>query len=198
MNNSNSIILTQGYKPIVIVFIIAMIIKLFFSSFLGNIGLLATLFTIYVYRDPNIYIFTNSNNILSPIDGVITAIDYQDGKKNIYCKINICDTHVVRAPQDGELKIEKYQHGLNLSPNSYKGGLLNEQITFKFDSIKLKLISGMCNPKIQYLKKIKVDQGENFALFFDGMAVIAVDKDKEIFVKIGDKLKSGQTMICKK
>ena len=195
---NNGIILAQGYKHIIIAFIIAMIIKLLISSFLGNIALIVTLFIVFAYRNPNRYIHENSYNILSPIDAVVTAIDYQDGKKNIYCKVNFCNTHIVRAPQDGEINVEKYQHGLNLNPNSYKSSLLNEQIIFKFDSLKLKLISGICNPKIQYLKKIKVTQGENFALFFDGIAIISVDENKEIFVKIGDKIKSGQTMICKK
>ncbi|MEA2019813.1 MAG: hypothetical protein U9N59_15385 [Campylobacterota bacterium] len=197
MINTN-IILKQGYKPLILLLVLAVILELFISSFFSNIVLILFLFTLSIYRNPYRHIFENSKSLLSPIDGKIIAIDYTNGKQKIYCKVNLCNNHILRAPQNGDIKIKKYQHGLNLNPNSYKANILNEQIVIKFDNLKLKLISGICNRKIEYVDKEYAKQGENIGLFLDGIAVMTVKKEYLLMVKIGDKLIAGQTIIFKK
>lgn len=192
------IILKEGYKPLALLLIIAIILELFISDFLSNIVLIVFLFTLFIYRNPYRHIFENSNSILSPIDGQIIAIDYDNVEQKIYCKVNLCNNHILRAPQNGDIKIKKYQYGLNLNPNSYKANILNEQIVIKFDNLKLKLISGICNTKIEYIEKENLKQGENIGLFLDGIAVMTVKNEDLLMVKIGDNLTAGQTIIFKK
>jgi phosphatidylserine decarboxylase len=193
----SNIISKQAHMPIVVLLILFVILKLFISSFLANIILFAAFFIAFIYRDPSRHIFENSNSILSPIDAKVIAIDYVNGKQKIYCKINFCNTHVVRAPQNGEMKIKKQQHGLNLDPNSYKAKKLNEQVTIKFNHLKLKLISGICNPKINIIEDRYVNQGDKIGLFLEGMAILSVKNDYTLSIKIGDKLISGQTILFK-
>ncbi|MEA3497438.1 MAG: hypothetical protein U9R16_00130 [Campylobacterota bacterium] len=196
--NSNEVILAQGYKYIVSTLIVAIILSLLDFNILGTILFILTAFIAFTYRNPHRQVFANSNNVLSPIDGTVTAIDLKNGKQIIYCKVTPCDTAVVRAPIDSSLKIESYQNGLNLNPNSYKANLLNEQITFIFDNIKLKLISGLCNPKIKHTDSKNIKQGDSIALFIDGLAIITIQENQNLLVKIGDKLKSAQTIIYSK
>ena len=193
--NNNSIILNSGYKYIAITFVIAIILTTLDLDTLGAIAFIITLVIGFAYSNPNRDILKDEDSILSPIDGVVTAIDKVGGKQKIYCKINLCDTPTVRAPIDSTLKIKKYQNGLNLNPNSYKASILNEQITFKFKDLKLKLISGLCSPKIEFSKKHKVKQGEGIAVFIDGIAIITIKETKKLSINIGDKLKAGQTKI---
>ena len=152
----------------------------------------------FIYRNPSRHIFENSKSILSPIDGKIIAIDCVDGKQKIYCKVNLCNNHILRAPQSGNFKIKKYHHGLNLNPNSYKANILNEQITIKFKNLKLKLISGICNQTIEYSEKTEAMQGENIGLFLDGIAIMTVKENFSLMIDIGDKVTAGQTIIFKK
>lgn len=193
----NNFILKEGYKYIAITFILALVVKLLICNFLGNLGLLLTIFMLFMYRNPMRDIFTTEHSILAPIDGTIKAIDYKNGKQIIYCDVNLCDTHILRAPLSGKIKVKSYINGLNLSSNSYKAKQLNEQAIIKFHNLKIKLLSGVCNSKILLDDKSEIKQGERFGLFFMGSVIIEPKKEIELSVKIGDKIKAGQTLIGK-
>ncbi len=195
--NNNKMILSQGYKYILCASSIAILFFILGCTILSNIFFLITLFIAFAFRNPNRDIYTNSQSILSPIDGTVIAIDNTNGKKKIYCKVTPCDVCTVRSPLDSNMKIKNYQHGLHLNPNSYKALLLNEQITFKFHHIKLQLISGICNTKIELTKKenCMISQGEPIAIFVEGLAIITIKENDTFELNIGDKLKAGQTKI---
>ncbi|MGB5866523.1 MAG: phosphatidylserine decarboxylase [Arcobacteraceae bacterium] len=194
----NSLILKEGYKNIAIVFAIAIFLELFISDCLGSIGLLIGFFMLYIYRDSNRHVFTNTQSVLAPIDSTVTAIDKVNGKYKIYCKVGLLNNHILRAPIDASMKIKKYKHGLNLNPNSYKASLYNEQIVLKFDDIKVKLISGLCNSKIKRMYETNVSQGDKLTVFLDGMVIITVQDTNELSIKVGDKLTAGQSILFKK
>ena len=195
---NNGFILNQGYKYIITFFIIAIVLSIFNIEFFSTIFYLITLLTIFIFRNQERLIFKNKNSILSPIDGKITAIDIVNGKRKIYCKVTPCNTHVVRAPSDTNIKIKNQKNGLNLNPNSYKATILNEQITFKLSNMKLKLISGICNTKIEYTENTTAVQGEPIAIFIDGLAIITLKENINIDLKIGDKLTAGQSILFTK
>jgi len=194
----NKLILPEGLKIITITFVIALVLMLFISDCLGYIGLLIGTAMLYIYRDTYRHIFTNTQSVLAPIDSTVSAIDCVNGKYKIYCKVNLCNNHVFRAPTDGEVKIKKYKRGLNLNPNTYKASLYNEQIVLKFSDLKVKLISGLCNHKMKRVKESTVSQGDKISVFLDGLVIITIPKDKEVLINIGDKLTSGQTILFKK
>ncbi len=196
----NKFILEEGYKPVVIALISSILVDILLSDTLGDIGLLITLFILFVYRNPSRHIFENSTSVLAPVDGVVTAIDNVDGKQKIYVKVNLCNTHIVRAPISGEYKVKNVQNGLNLNPNSYKANLLNEQSTLKFknEQLSIKFLSGMCNGKIDFKNNSTVSQGEELGLFLDGNVIITVKNENSLLIKMGDKLKAGQTLLFKK
>ena len=197
MKNSG-IILTQGYKYIIAIFIVAIITSLLDLEIISTILYIITIFALFIFRNPNRVIFKNENAILSPIDCTVSAIDIVDGDKVIYCKVSPCDTHIVRSPSDTVIEIKNKRNGLNLNPNSFKANILNEQMTFVFTNMKLKLISGICNPRIEYTEDTNALQGEQIAIFIDGLAVITIDNNIELDVNIGDKLTAGQSVLFTK
>lgn len=194
----NSLILPEGYKSIIIGFLISIVLILFLSDCFGYLALLITLSLVYIYRNNNRHIFRNTQMVLAPIDSTVTAIDKSNGKYKIYCKVNLCNNHILRAPMDAELKVKKYKRGLNLNPNNYKASLYNEQTVFKIEDIKIKLISGLCNHKMKKLKETNVVQGDKISVFLDGLVIVTVPKEYDLMINIGDKLVSGQTVLFKK
>ena len=194
---SNFKILKEGYKVIAIAFAIAFFIKFFICDFLGNIAILVALFIVYVYRDDSREVFITQESVLSPIDGKIKAIDYVDGIQKIYCDVNLCDTHVLRAPVDGEYSVESLYHGTKISADMLKAKHLNERATIEFPNLTLNLLSGVCNSKLQIEEKNDVKQGERIGLFFNGLVIIETEKALKLSIKIGDKIKAGQTIIGK-
>jgi len=201
--NNIGFISSKGIKPIITLLVLTIIASLI-SDFLGAIFVLATLFTLYVFRDLQRYIYENSDSVLSPVDGKIIAVDKTDDKLKIHCKVSLCNNHAIRAPFSGEVKVEKYHKGLNLDTSTLKAKSLNEQITYKFDSddrktsLRLKLLSGLCNIDIEKMEDTNISQGEEVSFFIDGIAIITIKDDCELLVNIGDKILSGQTILYKK
>jgi phosphatidylserine decarboxylase len=195
MNNFS--ILEEGYKHIILTFLLSLVIKFFVSDILGNIGIILGLFLIFIYRNPHRDIFGDEQSVLSLVDGKVKAIDYINGKYLIYCDIDLCDTHILRAPVTGKMKIKSFNNGLNLRTDSYKAKQLNESMVIKFSNLKVRLLSGVCNIDILIDDKQVLEQGERLGLFFSGMAIIEMKKDINLSIKIGDKLKAGQTVIGK-
>ena len=188
-------IITQGIKYILLSAIVTFVLFLLDLEILSFLALVLTLFLGYVYRNPSRHIFNNDKYILSPVDGIVEAIDNVHGKYKIYCKVSLCDVHNVKAPVGGEMKIKKHHKGLNLDPNSFKGSLLNEQVIFKFHHLKLKLVGGLCNPSIKFTSKHNVEQGDNIAVLVDGIAIVTIKDTHELDITIGEKLTAGQTKI---
>jgi phosphatidylserine decarboxylase len=201
--NNLGFISNRAIKPVGILVIVTILLS-FISDFLGGLFFLITLFALYIFRDTKKYIYENSESILSPVDGKIIAIDKVDNKFKIYCRVSLCDEHTVRAPFNSEVKVKKYQKGLNLDPNTPKAKILNEQITYKFTSedkqmsLKLKLISGFFNIGIEKCENITLSQGESISFFIDGIAIISVKDDNKLLVEIGEKISSGQSILYKK
>lgn len=201
MNNSG-MILQQGYKPILIAAIASIVLLIIDAELLGSIAVLVTLFLLFVYRNINRHIFTNTTHVLSPVDGKLEAIDRVNGEIKLYCKVSMCDVHNVKAPLNAELKVVRSQKGLNLDPNSHNGSILNEQleldfISADFEPIKINLIGGFCNGSFDITEKESVEQGENISVITDGVVVITL-KGGECELNIGDKLTSGQSVILTK
>jgi len=194
----NKLILKEGYKYIAVTFLIAIFLELFISDCLGTIAILIGLLLLYIYRGSNRHIFSNTQSVLSPIDSTVIAVDKAHGKIKIHCQVGLLDNHILRAPIDALMKVKKFKHGLNLNPNSYKASLYNEQVVLKFDDVKLKLISGLCNPKMKRIQEEKVQQGEKISVFIDGLVIITIDEKSDLLVNIGDKLTAGQTILFKK
>lgn len=196
--NNKSIILSQGLKPIIISLLIALFFKFVELDALGNIAIVISLFIVFMYRNPTRYIFENTKHILSPVDGKITAVDSFEDKTRIYCKVGLLDSHNIKAPVSGELKIKKVQKGLHLNPNSLMANSLNEQVVIKIGNVKLKLLSGFCNGSIDITSSQKLEQGDNISVLTDGYVVMTLKHNEEINIKIGDKLVAGQTVIATK
>jgi len=194
----NKIILTEGYKNIGIVFTVAIVLNLLVSDCLSYIAFFVGIALLYIYRDTYRHIFKNTQSVLAPIDGRVTAIDKVNGKYKIHCKVGLLDNHVLRAPVDGVLKMKKYRHGLHLNPNTHRASLYNEQMVLSFGDLKVKLISGLCNNNIKRVAEKKISQGDKISVFIDGMVVITIQDKNDLLINIGDKLTSGQSILFKK
>ena len=190
---NNNIILKEGYNSIAIVLAFSILLSIFISDLLANIGFLLTLILLFIYRNPNRNSFASSSDIISPIDGIISAIDITDRKYKIYIDVNLCNTHLLRAPISSKYKVKSKLNGLNLNSSTYKAKLLNTQAVLKFDNIKVKLISGICNRDIILNENSKVKVGQEIGIFLNGLVVVEIPKEKKLKISISDKVYSGIT-----
>ena len=111
---------SEGYKFIIIA-IISTIILYNFSSFLGLIGLVLSIWVYYFFRDPERYSINDNSYLVSPADGLITDISERSGPEELrlenttYTRVsvfmNVFNCHVNRIPSSGKIEEIYYKPG---------------------------------------------------------------------------------------
>jgi phosphatidylserine decarboxylase len=209
--NHNSVIVKEGI-PFIIPLGMATLIALFLGlTWVTGLFVLLTLFVVWFFRNPE-RTFTDDNplQLLSPADGKVIRIEeVADEERSglFFLKIsifmNIFNVHVNRIPCPGEVSSIRYKPGKFLSANLDKASELNERnsVMIRTDDgreIMIVQIAGLIARRIVcWLKEgIKVKKGERFGLIRFGSRVeVFLPLGSTLLVKIGDKVKAGETPI---
>ena len=205
---------TEGYKFIVISIFIT-IILLVFSSFLGTIGMLLTIWVYYFFRDPERIIIEDDNYLVSPADGEVIKVEEVDGPKEVglenkrFNKIsifmNVFDCHVNRTPCSGKVEEILYKPGKFLNASFDKASEDNERNYYKIkdkdgNNIIVVQIAGLIARRIvcETSNGQELNQGDRIGMIrFGSRADIYYEKYIPL-VKVGQKTISGETLLAKK
>ncbi|BCB95879.1 phosphatidylserine decarboxylase proenzyme [Dissulfurispira thermophila] len=201
----------EGY-PFIIFFSVLTIISFFLSSgiWIALLPFILTLFMLYFFRDPERIIPEGENIFVSPADGKVILI------KNVYeeqyLKSNAImvsifmsplNVHVNRSPCDGIVESVIHTKGKFLSAFKHEASLQNENIIMllntRYGKVLVRQVAGfvarraVCRVKIgDALKK-----GERYGIIkFSSRLDVYLPKDVNIKVKLGDKVKAGETIIA--
>lgn len=170
---------------------------------------LLLLFIIFFFRDPNRVTPEGEGLIISAADGRVVLIkevsfpELSDEKLiQVSVFLSVFNVHVNRIPVSGVVDEIKYYPGKFLVAWNDKASLENEQTLISIDTgtkkIYFKQIAGLIARRIVW--KLESGQavraGERFGLIRFGSRVdILLPLNSEIRVKIGDKVKGGETVI---
>lgn len=171
----------------------------------------ASLFTIYFFRDPKRTHADDERAIFTPADGTILSIenlhngDYRLKDKAIKISIfmSIFNAHINRIPIKGKISQLSYHPGKFFSANRDKASAYNEHniVTLETDNKKKIIfvqIAGIIARRIAcWVKKGDyVETGQRFGLIrFGSRLEVYLPTDCEIKVKKGEKVKAGKTII---
>ena len=135
----------EGYKFIVISVFVTLFF-LFFSKFLGVVGILISIWIYYFFRDPERISINDENYLVSPADGLITQITEVNGPKELQLEnkkfnrvsifMNIFNCHVNRIPCSGKITDIFYKSGKFLNATLDKASEDNEKNYIKIISNK--------------------------------------------------------------
>jgi len=174
------------------------------------LGLLATGFFAYFFRDPEREIPSDPAAIISPADGRVVLVDEVQEKeflestaRRVAIFMNVFDVHVNRVPVTG--LVTKMQH----RPGEYKAasradaGLRNEQQAVVLESeygqrVLVVQIAGLLARRIIPFVKPgqQLARGERFGMICFGSRVdVYLPPDSSIQVKVGDRVKAGTSII---
>jgi phosphatidylserine decarboxylase len=205
---------TEGYKFLVIAVFIT-IVLLVFSSFLGTIGLLLTVWVYYFFRDPERVIIDNDDYLVSPADGEVIKVEEVDGPKEVglenkkFKKIsifmNVFDCHVNRTPCAGTVEDILYKPGKFLNASFDKASEDNERNYYKIkdtsgNNIIVVQIAGLIARRIvcETNNGQTLSQGERIGMIRFGSRADVYYENYEPIVKVGQKAISGETLLAKK
>ena len=205
---------SEGYKFIVIAVILT-IIFYNFSNFLGQVGLILTVWVYYFFRDPERVIIEDDNYLVSPADGEIIKVEEVNGPKELglenkkFNKIsifmNVFDCHVNRTPCRGQIEEILYKPGKFLNASLDKASEDNERNYYKIkdvhgDEIIVVQIAGLIARRIicETSKNQDLRQGERIGMIRFGSRADVFYENYKPLVKVGQRAISGETLLAKK
>ena len=205
---------SEGYKFIVIAAVITIILYNF-SSFLGLIGLVLTIWVYYFFRDPERVIIEDDNYLVSPADGEVIKVEEVDGPKEfglenkkfnkISIFMNVFDCHVNRTPCKGKIEEILYKPGKFLNASFDKASEDNERNYYKIKDVNgndiiVVQIAGLIARRIvcESNKNQELSQGERIGMIRFGSRADVYYENYEPLVKIGQRAISGETLLAKK
>ncbi len=126
----------EGYPFIAIAFVAALALMLVWEP-LGWIGFIITVYVAYFFRDPVRVIPLDPNLVVSPADGLVTAVDQavpppelglgRDKRTRISVFLSVFNVHVNRVPVGGTITRISYRPGKFLNADLDKASEDNER-----------------------------------------------------------------------
>lgn len=201
----------DGYPFIVVFAIISLLIYIFAKPWLAIFPIIITLFMCIFFRDPERNIPSDEGIFVSPADGKVILLrdvyekDYlKTETKEISIFMSIFDVHVNRSPCDGKVTLIKYSPGKFFVAHKDIASLKNENtvmvIEGRYGNILVRQVAGFIARRIVCRVNIgdQLKKGERYGMIkFGSRLDIYLPKDAKIKVKIGDKVKAGETILGK-
>ena len=204
----------EGYKFLVIAGIIT-IIFFIFSSFLGLLGVVLTIWVYYFFRDPDRIIINDDNYLVSPADGEVIKVEEVDGPKELgfenkrFKKIsifmNVFDCHVNRTPCSGKIEEILYKPGKFVNASFDKASEDNERNYYKIkdshgNDIVVVQIAGLVARRIvcESSKDQDLKQGDRIGMIRFGSRADVYYENYEPLVQLGQTSIAGETLLAKK
>ena len=196
------------------IFAIASLLLAMMSSVLGFIGLVATAWCVYFFRNPPRVTPMREGLIVSPADGVVQKIlscvppaELQLGdqpRTRISIFLNVFNVHVNRVPVEGSITHLHYQEGKFLNANLDKASDENERQSIKITmpndiTVGVVQIAGLVARRIICELKLgqSVKAGEVFGLIRFGSRVdIYLPHNVTPLVIVGQTMIGGETILA--
>ena len=205
---------SEGYKFLAIAIFITFFLN-FFSTFLGLIGLVLSVWVYYFFRDPERISINDDSYLTSPADGEVLMVHEVDGPKELnleskkFTKIsifmNVFDCHVNRTPCQGKISEILYKPGKFLNASLDKASEDNERNYYKItnnlgEDIIVVQIAGLIARRIvcESSKDQQLEQGERIGMIRFGSRADVYFENYKPLVKVGQKTIAGETLLAKK
>ena len=203
----------EGYRFLAISGVITLILWVM-SNFFGIVFAIITIWVYYFFRDPDRTIIQDDNFLVSPADGIISAIKEVNGpielglESKTFTRVsifmNIFNCHVNRSPLSGKIEDIFYKPGKFLNASLDKASEENERNYFKIknnksqEEIVIVQIAGLIARRIvtQTKKNQEINQGERIGMIRFGSRVDLYFNKRKIMVKVGQNVIAGESLIA--
>lgn len=201
----------EGVPFIGIAGFLTIISAIFGSVSLTILFLLTTFFILYFFRDPERFVPTDENSVISPADGKVIVVEKVHDTKfteqeavKISIFMNVFNVHVNRNPFSGSVEKVLYFPGKFYSADKKKAADYNEQCAVVLNSDKGKKlayvqIAGLIARRIVCWLEPgdSVKKGCRFGLIRFGSRVdIYLPADTPVNVAVGQKVTAGETVLA--
>jgi len=169
------------------------------------------LFTLYFFRNPERVPSGDEITAVSAADGVVTTIDEVDEGEFLKTKmrrigifLSVFDVHVNRSPIAGEVTHSEPKPGGFRDARDPQSSILNQSRTWVISgpvgTILVKQITGAIARRICPWAVVgdTLGRGERFGMIrFGSRTEIFLPMEAEVLVKLGDRVRGGETPVAK-
>lgn len=202
-------IVREGYVFIFCALVLGAVLGLAVHPYLAIPFVVLALYFAYFFRNPKRRIPSDPLAIVSPADGTVQEVVSLDDDdflkqrcKKVVIFLSVFDVHVNRSPIEGEIKIQKYVCGRFKPAYKDSVGFENERHMIGIENPRLRVtvtqIAGILARRIVSWVTLDdvLEKGELYGLIrFGSCTELVVPEEVEIFVKKGDKVVGGETVI---
>jgi len=179
---------------------------------LALLGLLATVFICYFFRDPDRVTPVVDGGVVSPADGKVIKVERLESThfakgpcQRVSIFMSVFNVHVNRIPSDGRIVKIEYYPGKFFSANLDKASRLNEHNAVYLEAengqtICFVQIAGLVARRIicRIREGDEVVRGRRFGLICFGSRLdVYLPVDAQITVSVGDVVSAGTSLIGK-
>jgi len=196
-------------NPFILGFLGLTILVALFAPWGALLPFVLTLFMVYFFRDPERRIPEGNNVLVSPADGKVILIQKVSEDKflkadavEVSIFMSPLDVHVNRAPCEGVVEDVVHTSGRFLSAFRHEASLQNENIamllTTRYGRILVRQVAGFLARRAVCRVKTgdSLRKGERYGIIkFSSRLDIYLPKEVQMRVKLGDRVKAGETVI---
>jgi len=203
----------EGWPFIGIFAVLSVLLGIVYAP-LGWIGVVATLWCIYFFRDPDRITPTRPGLIVSPADGIVQMIGAAapppeldigaEPRARISIFLNVFDVHVNRVPIDGVVRKAVYHAGKFLNASLDKASEENERMAVSLDltngdTVAFVQIAGLVARRIKcdLEEGQQVRTGQRYGIIrFGSRADIYLPEGIDPLVATGQRMIGGETVLA--
>ena len=202
----------EGWRFIAIFAVVTLILFWVWSP-LGWLGVIATVWCVYFFRDPWRVSPQRAGLVLSPADGLIIAVDEappppqlamgSEPMQRVAIFMSVFDVHVNRAPMAGRVKKLAYTEGKFLNASLDKASVDNERMAIKLAApegeIAVVQIAGLVARRIvcQLREEQDIIAGQRIGMIrFGSRAEVYLPRHWAVLAVKGQRAIGGETVLA--
>jgi phosphatidylserine decarboxylase len=193
------------------IFAVFAIASSFLTLWLSLFFLLLLFCTLAFFRDPERAVPSDPNVVVAAADGTVMDIVELDEDEVLKARtrrvgifLSIFDVHTNRAPIDGRIVYRQHRDGICLDARDPDCSEKNEAMTWAFENVRATIVvrqlTGAIARRIVGWAKIgdELRKGDRFGMIrFGSRTELYLPLNAEVFVKVGDHVLGGSTVIAR-
>ncbi len=194
----------DGIPFVIIPLLIAAVLAFFGIWIIFGLFILLAAFMAFFFRDPHRNTPTEPNLVISAADGKVTRVEDREDGKFVSVFLSPLDVHINRSPIAGKVLNVKLFEGKKAPATSNEASKTNERNALTIEGEKMTVVCtqivGILARRIVCWRKAgdQLERGERFGLIkFGSRTDLLMPDNVEIRVKVGDRVKGGETIIAK-
>lgn len=194
----------EGIPFALVPVVIAAVLGIFGLWWIAAAFAAVALFMMFFFRDPVRTIPENDRLIVSAADGVVTRIEEKEDFKLVSVFLSPLDVHINRSPISGQIREIVYTKGRKKPATSNEASIVNERnsLVIEGDGITVTCtqIAGILARRIVCWphEGDNLSRGQKFGLIkFSSRTDLLMPATVELAVKVGDRVRGGESVIAK-